>query len=502
MDGTVQNKGSEQSGSSMDGTVQNKGSEHSGSSMDGTVQNKGSEHSGSSMDGTVQNKGSEHSGTSGTLDGTTSSKGTASDNHGQTMDETTQHKGDDGTTTATPLDGSTQHKGSLLETSDASGGPMQCPTQGNNFDTRFAPDSNGVCSLATALSGTGLSSVSSICAKPLSVQLETGTAVIYPAGVYVTFTSSFATAPVVIVTPTIAGIATSQAMIQITQVQPGGFSAKVVGTQLGTRGKGSPPPMNVSYMAVTPGSGRLGRMAQGARIQAGVVKTSEYTQACSSVGGSCKTVCADKQGSADAGEMVSYVPAFGSPPALLTQLQTANNPNALGVSAAQNTDMAAFAIELGTSSGGLSQHETIGWIAIETGGSSFIDNNGNGVFLSAALTGKVGTPASTYIPGSASASLAQFDVSQQVGYPIMDGKEYHTPLQPPVPGALPWTVFASKTTRNDPRGGIVRLVSSSSAKVSVVIDSDDSVTCPKSTLYSLNPDTIAIVAFSNATRLG
>jgi len=360
----------------------------------------------------------------------------------------------------------------------------------NYFDPRFSPSSNGQCSLGALGSNPAASSslqfqVNAICGKPSSLQLETGTASITTGNIRVPFRSPFTTAPVVIITPSSDGMSASQGTVQITSVSATGFVARVVGTGVGTRGNGPLSTMSVSYLAVF-GTGRLGRAAQGPLITSGTANTTAF-QRTSAQSSSCTTSSSQ---SLTPVNFANYV----NPPALLTQLQSWNNPGAWGVAVSSlSSNGAQVALELGTSTASVAQADTIGWVAVEAVGGSFVDENGNNMFVTAYPSYAVNSYA-TEFPSS---SMTTVDVSKTVGYPVVDGTEFFTATQPAVLSSLPWTVFGGKTSRNDQNGGILRLCSGTSSSVRLVSDiSSAQPACSRQT------DNASIVAFSGSTRVG
>lgn len=374
-----------------------------------------------------------------------------------------------------------------------------CPdsNQGANYyDPRFRPNADGQCTLPN-LSANGAQGpagvkykVNAICGKASSLQLETGSATIRTTSASFSFRTSFAQVPVVIITPSSEGLG-AQATVQISSVTSSGFTAQVVGSGMSGRGTVGPVSMTVSYLAVF-GSGRLGRAAQGPLVTSGRLTTTRIIRTSN---------CAQTSDSSwDPILFANSYATYVNRPALLTQLQTFNNPSGnyvgpWGVAVTSLTaNGASVALELGTSSASVSTADTIGWIAIEAVGGSFVDNNRNNMFVTGYPSYGVNTYATAYV--SSPTIATSVDVSQTVGYPVIDGQEFFPTSQPTVLNLLSWTVFASKTTRGDTNGGFLRLCTGTSSIVKLVTDKADSSVCLAGT------DTASIVAFSGATRVG
>jgi len=264
----------------------------------------------------------------------------------------------------------------------------------------------------------------------------------------VTFSGSFSGAPVVVVMPTTDG--GDPSTIYIKDVTATGFKAAPAEPYNKDGPHPAWSPETISYIAVAEGTWELG----GKKFVAGKLdtKVQKYNDA--------KTTTMTGDGD---WEPVALGGGFSTIPALLTQIQTTNNnANFAATTYAEpfltvacqsvSEDAASLALErLEVANWGtVTENETIGWIAIETGTGDFQVPSGSTVQFSSLYTDKV-------FQGWDNSAVS-------VSLGLTDGFPTDSPL-----------VIASQNSRHGNNGGWLRLKSRSATSASLVVDEDNNV---------------------------
>ena len=203
----------------------------------------------------------------------------------------------------------------------------------------------------------------------------------------VTFSGSFSEAPVVVVMPTTDG--DNPCTIYIKDVTATGFEAAPAEPYNKDGPHPAWSPETISYIAVASGTWEL----SGKKFVAGKMNTQiqKYNDA--------KTTTMTGDGSWDS---VTLGDGFSTIPALLTQIQTTNNnadftattyakPFLTVACQSVSTHNASLALERSEVAdyGTVTEDETIGWIAIETGTGAFLAPSGSTVKFSSLYTDRV-----------------------------------------------------------------------------------------------------------------
>ena len=257
--------------------------------------------------------------------------------------------------------------------------------------------------------------------------------------------------------------------MRIKSVSATGFQALIVvppGPTVANRSD-----MAVSYMAVLPG---VHTLPDGKRLEAGRKEISARQ-----IGTSCKA-----QGVVAGWDVVSFQTPFFSAPAVVANLQTANNEKGAVprffskpwlTLACHQLSKAELSVALESAEtskvGDVSLSEQMGYVAMEVGHGSFDTELGASVTYSAVLTG---TDVKGVDDGATEVGL---------GVDLMTS----APL-----------VVASQTTRNGENGGWLRLSSSSSSSVSLHVDED--VYCDRERAHT--GEVASILAWSTAFAIG
>lgn len=264
----------------------------------------------------------------------------------------------------------------------------------------------------------------------------------------VTFSGSFSEAPVVVVMPTTDG--SNPCTIYIKDVTATGFKAAPAEPYQKDGPHPAWSPETISYIAVASGTWEL----SGKKFVAGKkdTKLQKYSDK--------KTTAMTGDGDWDS---VALGDGFSTIPALLTQIQTTNNnagftattyaePFLTVACQSVSTHAASLALERleVANYGTVTQDETIGWIAIETGTGAFLLPSGSTLQFSSLYTDRV---------------FRGWDNSaESVNLGLAGGFSTDSPL-----------VIASQNSRHGNNGGWLRLKSRSKTEASLVVDEDDKV---------------------------
>lgn len=263
----------------------------------------------------------------------------------------------------------------------------------------------------------------------------------------VTFSGSFSEAPVVVVMPTTTG--GDPCTIYIKDVTATGFKAAPAEPYDKDGAHAAWNPETISYIAVASGTWELG----GKKVVAGkkITDAQKYNNA--------KTSSMSGDGAWDS---VTLGDGFSTVPALLTQIQTTNNnanyqpttyakPFLTVACQSVSTTGASLALERleVADHGSVTEKETIGWIAIETGTGAFLAPSGSTVKISSIYTDRV---------------FQGWGTSKSVSLGLAGGFPTDSPL-----------VIASQNSRHGNNGGWLRLKSRSKTSVSLVVDEDNKV---------------------------
>jgi len=262
----------------------------------------------------------------------------------------------------------------------------------------------------------------------------------------VTFSGSFSEAPVVVVMPTTDG--GNPCTIYIKDVTATGFEAAPAEPYNKDGAHPAWNPETISYIAVASGTWEL----SGKKFVAGKKNTAlqKYSNG--------KTTTMTGAGSWDS---VTLGGGFSTIPALLTQIQTTNNNADFMVTTYASPFLtvachsvsptgASLALERAEVAdyGTVTEDETIGWIAIETGTGAFLAPSGSTVKFSSLHTDRV------FRGWSNSANSVSLGGDFETDSPL---------------------VIASQNSRHGGDGGWLRLKSRSKTEVSLVVDEDNKV---------------------------
>lgn len=279
-----------------------------------------------------------------------------------------------------------------------------------------------------------------------------------------TFDDAFQTVPVVVILPNKRG--GHPCTIRIKDVSKTGFRAVIVEPP----GHDGPhAKQTVTYMAVTPGTHKLGGHAMNARLIDTSAAVSSQNRKCGKVSNSW--------------EDVEFQSRFDGPPAIVAAIQTANNEKNsvprktskpfLTVAAKDLTkDGVKLSLELSETvkrGGKPTKSEQIGFITMEAKTGEFVAR-------------EVDIKYAAVLPSSATVS----GWGQKQGRPQSDSIPFGTDL-----GANP-LVVGMQVTRNGGDGGWMRLVKTSAQKVDVTIDEDKS--CDRDRKHT--NEKVSIIAFS------